>query len=206
MLRNTSRQWGLVSQGLHWSSAALVAFLLIHGLWMTQLATGVDRLASYATHASAGYFLLGLVMVRIVWRSQHAVPAHPADAPAWERRAARASHVALYCMLLGDAYVGWALAGTLSPQLDRTLFDLVRVPPITRSGNHDLHDALVIAHEMLAWTLVALITLHVAAAIYHWKIRRDDVMRRMIPHRSGAVVEPALEPRKESRQSSRTDA
>jgi cytochrome b561 len=194
-----------VSQGLHWSSAALVFFLLIHGWWMTRLATGVERLPSYATHASVGYFLLGLVMVRIVWRSQHAVPAHPADAPVWERRAARASHVALYCMLLANAYVGWALAGTLSPQLDRTLFDLVRVPPITRSGNHDLHDALVTAHAMLAWTLVALVTLHVAAAIYHWKIRRDDVMRRMIPHRSGAGVEPALEPRGESSQSTRTD-
>jgi cytochrome b561 len=205
MLQNTSRRWGLVSQGLHWSSASLVLYLLIHGWWMTRLASGAERLPSYATHASVGYFLLGLVVVRMVWRSQQSVPAHPANAPAWERRAAKASHIALYCVLLADAYVGWALAGTLSPQLDRTVFDLVRVPPVTRSGNRDLHDALVSAHEMLAWALVALVTLHVAPAIYHWKIRRDDVMQRMIPHRSGAVVELALEPWRESSRSSRAD-
>jgi cytochrome b561 len=183
MLCNTARRWGLVSQGLHWATAGFVFFLLIHGGWMTQFAARTERLPSCGTHASVGYVLLGLVVTRMVWRSGQVVPAHPVNAPAWERRAALASHVGLYLILLANCYVGWALAGTLEPQFDRTLFDLVRVPPITRPGNAALHDALVSAHDVLTVILVALVALHIAAAIHHWKIRRDDVMQRMIPQR-----------------------
>jgi len=185
MLRNTPKQWGLPSQGLHWLSAGLVLYLLVHGWWMTHLAERADRLPNYATHASVGYVLLGLVVLRMLWRSAQAVPAHPAGAPVWERRAAQVSHVMLYLLLLLEAYLGWALAGTLSQPLDRTLFGLVRVPPITRPGNRSLHETLASAHEVFAWVLAALVVVHVAAAIYHWKIRRDDVMQRMIPGRSG---------------------
>ena len=188
MLRNTSNHWGLVSQLLHWLSAGLVLYLLVHGWWMKGLAVGADRPPHLVIHASAGYVLLGLVVMRMVWRSAQVVPAHPAGAPLWERRAARVSHVALYFLLLTEAYIGWALAGTLSQPLDRTLFNLVRVPLITRPGNRDLHGTLASAHEVFAWILAALIVVHVVAAIYHWTIRRDGVMQRMLPRRPGDGV------------------
>jgi cytochrome b561 len=181
MLRNTPLRWGMVSLVLHWVAAALVFFLLAQGFWMTQFVPRETRFDHFSTHASVGYFLLALVMVRMLWRWASRVPPHPAGAPAWERIAAQASHVALYLLLLGESYIGWALAGTYSQPLDRTLFGLVRFPPISRPGNRDLHETLDGAHEALAWVLLALVAVHVTAAFYHWKIRRDDVMQRMLP-------------------------
>jgi cytochrome b561 len=186
MIRNTSTRWGAAAQAFHWASAALVLYLLVHGWWMTRMAGRDARLSEYATHASVGYFLLALVMIRMVWRWTNEVPLHPASAPAWERRMAMGVHVALYALLLAEGYLGWALAGTMREPLDRTLGGFVRVPQIMRPGNRDLHETLETAHEVVAWMLAALVVLHVGAAIYHWKVRRDDVLHRMLPGAGGA--------------------
>jgi cytochrome b561 len=181
MLRNTPQRWGAVAQIFHWISAALVLYLLGHGWWMTHFAARDTRLSEYATHASVGYFVLALILTRMVWRWTSAVPLHPASAPEWERRMALGSHLALYVLLIIEGYLGWMLSGTLREPLDRTLGGLVRVPQIMRPGNHNLHEVFQVAHEVAAWILAALVLLHVAATIYHWKVRRDDVLRRMLP-------------------------
>jgi len=181
MLRNTSKRWGVVAQTFHWVSAALVLYLLAHGWWMTHLAGRGARLSEYATHASVGYFLLALIIIRVTWRMTNEVPLHPSSAPVWERRMALGVHVALYILLVVESYLGWALSGTLRQPLDRTLGGLVRVPPIMRPGNRDLHEIFETAHEVVAWILAALVVLHIGAAVYHWKVRRDDVLHRMLP-------------------------
>ena len=181
MLRNTSKRWGVVAQILHWVSAALVLYLLAHGWWMTHLADRGTRLSEYANHASVGYFLLALIIMRVTWRMANEVPLHPSSAPVWERRMALGVHAALYMLLVIESYLGWALSGTLLQPLDRTLGGLVRVPPIMRPGNRDLHEIFAGAHEAVAWILAALVVLHIGAAVYHWKVRRDDVLHRMLP-------------------------
>ena len=181
MLRNTPQRWGTVAQIFHWVSAALVFYLLGHGWWMTHFAARETRLAEYATHASVGYFVLALILVRMTWRSTGAVPPHPVAAPAWERRMAMGSHMALYGLLIVESYLGWMLSGTLREPLDRTLGGLVRVPQIMRPGNRNLHEVFEAAHELVAWMLAAVVVLHIGATIYHWKVRRDNVLRRMLP-------------------------
>ena len=89
MLRNTPQRWGAMAQVFHWVSAALVLYLLGHGWWMTHFAARDTRLSEYATHASVGYFLLALILIRMIWRWTNDVPLHPASAPAWERRGER---------------------------------------------------------------------------------------------------------------------
>ena len=73
------------------------------------------------------------------------------------------------------------LSCTLREPLDRTLGGLVRVPQIMRPGNRNLHEIFEAAHELVAWMLAAIVVLHIGATIYHWKVRRDDVLRRMLP-------------------------
>ena len=57
----------------------------------------------------------------------------------------------------------------------------MRVPPIMRPGNRNLQEIFETAHEVVAWILAALVVLHIGAAVYHWKVRRDDVLHRMLP-------------------------
>ena len=177
-LGNTPTRWGLVAQAFHWLGAAVILLLLVHGWWMSEFAPRAARQEHYALHASLGYTLLALLALRLPWRWFNTVPAPPLASPAWEKMAAAASHWGLYLLMLGAALTGWALAGTMRRPLD-SFFGLVRVPQLPGGPDRVLHKLLEEAHEALAWTLAALVAVHVAAAIYHFAVRRDDVMQRM---------------------------
>jgi cytochrome b561 len=172
-------RWSAASQAFHWLGAALILVLIGHGWWMTEFAPRPERLANYSAHGSVGYFVLVLTIVRLLWRWMHPGPPLPADAPSWERIAATLSHWGLYLFLLAGSLSGWALAGSARRPLTSTLLGLP-VPMITQP-DRALHDRLEGLHSVLAWTLAAIIVVHVAGAFYHLWIRKDDVMRRMLP-------------------------
>lgn len=179
MIRNTSSTWGAVSRLFHWSAGALVLVLVVHGFWMTEFAAREGRFGHYQAHASVGYGLMALMLLRLLWRWANEVPALPAPTPRWERIAAHAGHWGLYLLTLAAALSGWALAGTLRQPLD-SFFGWFTVPPLVSGASRSLHKALEETHEFLAWTLALLVLVHVASAVYHWRWKKDDVMQRML--------------------------
>lgn len=181
MLRNTTTTWGAVSQIFHWAGGALILLLLIHGWWMVEIPPRIARFAHYSWHASLGYGLLALMILRIAWRWMNTLPEPPPDARAWERIATRLGHRGLYVLILAATISGWALAGTFRRPLDTTFFGLVQVPGIVVSQDRDLHDQLESAHSILAWALALLIIIHIAGALYHLIIKKDRVTQRMLP-------------------------
>jgi cytochrome b561 len=177
-LRNSANEWGLVALAFHWFGAAVIFFLLAHGWWMAEFAPRASRLEHYALHASAGYGLLALVLLRLLWRWMNEVPALPAATPRWERVAAHAGHWGLYLLMLAAAVSGWALSGTMRRPLD-SFFGLFQVPSLVAGADRALHQALEEFHERLAWGLTALVAIHIAASIYHYVVRKDGVLERM---------------------------
>src|SRR5947208_16109784 len=105
MIRSTAQEWGWPAKLLHWLGAVLILLLLGHGWWMTHFAPRPDRLAHYAGHAGLGYDFLALLVLRLLWRWTHAVPALPADMPRWEHLAARASHIGPYLRAIAPPLV-----------------------------------------------------------------------------------------------------
>ncbi len=77
MIRSTNAEWGWPAKLLHWLGAAFILVLLAHGWWMTHLAARPDRLANYGWHAAIGYDLMGLLVLRLLWRWANPVPALP---------------------------------------------------------------------------------------------------------------------------------
>jgi cytochrome b561 len=178
MLSNTATTWGSVAKALHWIAAALILFLLIHGWIMVALPRPM-RFPNYGWHASVGYTTLALMLVRILWRWMNAVPALPADAPRWETIAAHAGHAGLYMLIFAASFSGWALAGTMRRPLDAGLLGFIPIPPIVT--DRALKDQLESAHSLIAYTLAALIVVHIAAALYHAYHRQDGILQRMLP-------------------------
>ena len=178
MIGNSTTAWGFVSRYLHWIAAILIVVLVVHGWWMTEFPPREARLAQYAWHASVGYLLLALMLARVFWRLANAVPGLPGT-PAWERAAAVTGHWALYVLIFAASFTGWALSGTLRQPLD-SVFGVARIPPIVGAGGRGLHESLERWHSILAWTLAVLVVVHVVAAIWHWAVRRDGVMQRML--------------------------
>jgi cytochrome b561 len=177
-LRNSTTHWGLVAQAFHWLGAVVIFFLLAHGWWMADFAPREMRIEHYRLHASFGYGLLALVLLRLLWRWMNEVPALAAAAPGWERIAAHVSHWGLYLLMLAAAITGWALAGTLRRPLD-SFFELFQVPSLVAGSDRALHEMLEEVHSGMAWTLAILVVIHIAASVYHFAIRKDDILQRM---------------------------
>src|SRR4030095_6396315 len=88
---------------LHWLIAAAVFVQISLGLWMIGIPKSPPGVRAYwfNVHKSIGITIGALVLLRLVWRLTHRAPSLPPSAPAWQRVAARTSHILLYaCMIV----------------------------------------------------------------------------------------------------------
>ena len=111
----------------------------------------------------------------------HKAPLLPVSTPAWERAAARVSHVALYaCMII------MPLAGNVSSNFSNygvKFFNAVLLPPwgIEDPRTYEFFKGV---HRVTSYVFVALIALHVLAAVRHL-VLRDGIFVRMWSGRTG---------------------
>jgi cytochrome b561 len=170
----------------HWTMAALVLFQLGWGWWMGRLRPGGDMVAAYDLHFLVGVLMLVLAVGRLGWRLFAPDIINDADKPGWESTAAHVTHYVFYTCLLGLPISGWAIVSATSPQTELTLLGLFPWPLMPL---HGLPTPLLWRIEVLAeglhWGLVvslmALVPIHVGAALKHHLIDRDDVLHGMLP-------------------------
>ena len=177
-LKNTREEWGGVSKTLHWLVVALILAMAWLGLTMGDLPNGPDKIATYALHKSIGLSILALMVLRLGWRLYAGAPATVAGTPPWQERIASLTHWALYALLLAMPLSGWVLNSASGFPLQ--WFGLFNLPAIA-GKDHDLHELAEQIHELLFWTLVALVVAHAAAAFYHHLFQRDATLARMLP-------------------------
>ena len=179
-LKNTDDRWGPVSQFMHWLIVVLILGQGIVGLLMTEMRTSPDKVQVYALHKSFGLTVLALAVLRLAWRWYAGAPRPVAGMPRWQEFAARASHIGLYGLLFALPLTGWLLNSTAGFPL--SWFGLFKLPALA-GKDHDLHEWYEETHELLWWVLVALATVHAAAAFYHHLFQRDATLTRMLPRR-----------------------
>lgn len=177
-MMNTERAYGAVSQALHWLVVALVVMQFVWAWRIQQLGLGRQRFDLVNEHKSIGLTILALVLLRLVWRYISPPPPFPASMPLWERQAAAIIHGLLYALLLALPLVGWAMSSAAG--YGASWFGLVHLPDLV-AQDQDLMDRLQWLHAVLAWTLVLLVAGHVLAALRHQFVKKDDVLRRMLP-------------------------
>jgi cytochrome b561 len=186
--RNSLLRYGNVAMTLHWLIAALVLVNLILGPIMTDLPRAdPNRFMLYQLHKSVGLTVLTLSFVRLGWRLINPIPPLPRGMSPLLRFGARASHFALYFLITAIPLAGWSMVSSSSlglPTLYFGLFSwpniwfLAELPASTKVSNLELFKD---THALLAYVALGLASLHVLAALYHQFIRRDDVLRRMVP-------------------------
>ena len=181
MLANSADRYGLVSRFLHWVMALFILVMIGVGIYMTDLAKD-DPLRGqlYSMHKAVGVTLLGLAVARILWILVSRPPAMPSALQRWEVVLAKSTVGLLYLLMLATPIAGYLMSDTGGKPISYFgLFDL----PSLMEKNHDLHEALEEVHEVLAYTILALVGLHVAGALKHRfmdKAPDADVLRRML--------------------------
>ena len=178
MIRNTQHSWGSAAKFFHWATAALVFVQLAIGWMAVSWHLSPTKAHLYVWHKSIGMLLLVLVALRLLWRFVNPTPALPADIPAWQCRAARASYVMLYAILIAMPLTGWVLNSAANVPV--RIFWLVPLPSIVVASKSTASLAALV-HMTLFAALTALIAIHITAALRHHFFSRNDVLIRMLP-------------------------
>ncbi|GGA38789.1 cytochrome b [Dyella nitratireducens] len=126
-------------------------------------------------HRHFGLFVLALFFIRVVVRARIGALPSPGNTSLATRAAAGVVHFALYALLLIQPLLGWALSNAQDKPVH--LFGLTL--PALVAADEDRADTLQTWHTNVAWLLLALIVLHVLAALWHHFVRRDGVLRAM---------------------------
>ena len=165
-----------MARALHWLMAIQVVGMFALGYWMRTLGY-YDPWYQRAPelHKSLGTVLIGLLAVRIVWRMLASQPS-PLSTSAIERALAHVVHFALYLMLCAMAITGYLFATGDGKSLSS--FGWLEIPSVLKSK--PVADFAGNAHEWLAYGIIALAFVHMAAALKHHFIDHDDTLRRMI--------------------------
>jgi cytochrome b561 len=136
MIRSRSRSrrgYSAAQKWLHWGMALLVAILAAVGLTMTRLGEGTVTGALYELHKSIGLIVLGLVTARMAVRLARGVPPPEPDIPAWQQRAARASHYGLYGLLVLVPLAGWTATSSCCGPVNLFWSVPMTLPSLARS-------------------------------------------------------------------------
>ena len=163
---------------LHWLIALIVIIQITLGWWMQEIPKDPvgPRVNAFNLHKSIGLTVLLLMVARLAWRGTHRPPPLP-PMPAWQTIAARSNHWVLYLLLFVQPLSGY-LGSAVSGYPVRYFGLLI---PSWAVKNDALKDLLSVVHLTTSWLLIAAIALHVAAALKHHLVDRDQLLWRMWP-------------------------
>lgn len=161
----------------HWLMALIIIANFALGVTMSDMPRSPEKLQFVSWHKWAGISLLGLVALRFLWRAfADRPPLLPS--PAWQRRVAKLTHFLLYVLMFAIPISGWLMssAGGI-PVVYLGLFPL----PDLVVKDKQLFDLLKEVHEILNYTLLGLVILHVLGVLKHQFVDRDATLARMVP-------------------------
>ena len=170
-------QYGTAAKVLHWLVLALLLVQYPLGWLMPDIHRDMKPGAAMSFHVSLGIVILLLILARLLWRLTH--PVAPENTlPPWQRLTSQATHWLLYALVLATTVTGWLFASFRGWSI--SLFYLVPLPRLA-AENPSAVKAFDGWHQVMEWTLLGVIGIHVAAALAHIFIYRDRIMQRMLP-------------------------
>lgn len=180
-----AKRYSSVAISLHWLIAVLLAGLVVVAKVMNSLSDDDPlRFTLIQWHKSFGIMVLLLVVARVLWRVTHRPPKLPAAMKGWEKLASAGAHVALYLLMLAIPLSGWMMVSASPLNLKTELFGAIswpHLPYLTTLTDKQLWaERLVMSHHWLANGLLVLVILHVAAALRHQFVLKDNLMARMV--------------------------
>lgn len=172
----------------HWVIAVLITINVALVLTVDALPDTFER-PVINLHKSIGLTVLGLAIMRLLWRLTHPAPAFPPGYALWERKSAHAAHIVLYVLIFLMPITGWIhdSAWKGAPTHPLNLFGVIpwfrigiiaHQDPATKEQIHSLFSAI---HSSLAYVLYAMVAVHVAGALKHQFLDRQPELQRMWP-------------------------
>jgi cytochrome b561 len=162
----------------HWTVALSVLTLIPVAFLMNAVAPGTLQNVLYTVHRSLGALVLGLMILRLGYRLMVGWPAPEPTITAAQRIASHAVHNLLYVLLIVQPALGWYATSVYGATI--SFFGLFNLPSLAEK-NEPASEPLFMVHELLGFAIAGLLVLHIGGALYHYFIRKDGVLQRMLP-------------------------
>jgi cytochrome b561 len=172
----SSARYNLFSVVIHWVMALLILITWSIAIVVGDMPLSPLRIVGFSWHKWLGITVLFLVIIRLLWRATHPAPKLDLKMPIWQEKVMALTHVALYLLMFAIPLVGWLMSSAKGYTVNYFgLFDLPDLVGKDKALGHQLKEV----HELLANVLVALVGLHVLAALKHQFIDKDGLLGRM---------------------------
>ena len=176
-------RYSTVAIVLHWTIAVLLIANLAAGLLFDTI-EGYDKALFFTLiqlHKSTGITILALAVVRLAWRLMNPAPPLPDHMTTVERVLAKLSHWGFYVIMLALPLSGWAMVSASAKRFPMAWYGTFQIPflPVVKGWNYGG------LHGLLGWVALAMIVLHVAAALKHQYMDRDNIFARMSLRNTG---------------------
>lgn len=177
----TPLRYSNVAVGIHWTVVLLLLTQVWLGFTFAGMERGPARMEVFTWHKTVGATILVLTLIRLVYRLKNPPPPYPPDMPDWRRRAAIWSHRLLYFLMIVLPLTGLiAVSGRGGPTTPLIGgIPLPTVPGIDEATG-ELSGGV---HEVLVFTTIILLVIHIGAALYEQFGARTGVAYRMPPFR-----------------------
>ncbi|CAB3666685.1 Cytochrome b561 [Paraburkholderia sediminicola] len=164
---------------LHW----LIALLIVCGFCIGWVMTDIPgftptKLKYFSWHKWIGVTVFVLAVARVLWRATHRAPSLDSATPTWQKAAAHLVHGLLYVLMLAIPVSGYFYSSAAGIQV--VYLGIVPLPTLI-GPDQALKAILRTVHVLLNYTLLALVAMHVLAALKHQFVDRDGLLARMIP-------------------------
>jgi cytochrome b561 len=173
--KTTDARYDNIARFLHWLVVLLIAAQFVIGWTMPDVQRNTLPAGLIAWHLAIGTALMAAMLARVAWRVTHRPPPH--HLPPLIGTLSGATHALLYAALIIVPLLGWANASARGWAVK--LFGALELPELTQRGSSVGH-LMGDLHGVLAWVLVALIVMHVGAALFHRFVLKDTILQRML--------------------------
>src|SRR3954464_8088387 len=170
------------SKLLHWLVAICVLTTAPVAIAMVRVSEGPAQDALYNFHKSLGVLILILMILRLINRLVVGAPIADPGIEPWQKTVSSIVHTSLYVLLLAMPVVGYVANSAYGAPTP--FFGLFNLPMIVEK-NDTLATQLFAAHRWVGRLVILIVLMHIGAALYHYFIRRDDVLKRMLPRAMG---------------------
>lgn len=164
------------AKALHWIVAILAIGLIAVGIGREFMEKGPTRDLVTMLHKATGIVVLVLMIARLAYRIGHKPPPPEPGLERWRVGASHAVHWSLYAILIAMPILGWVGSNALGRPV--SMYGAFNLPTLV-AENKPLGEAVYDAHGVLGYAALALIVVHIGAALHHRFVKRDAVLARM---------------------------
>lgn len=180
MVERSKERWAPSLIGLHWLMALAILLTMSLGWIAEEFPNSPDKVRLFVWHKSFGITVLFLLLLRLASRLRHGAAATGAGVSPFELKAARTVQLLLYLLMALMPLSGWVINSAADFPLN--LFGVIPWPALV-APSEELKEMAEAVHKGALWSLLALLALHVGAALRHHFLLGDSVLRGMLPGR-----------------------